>query len=269
MNSGMHCSGCGSTNVTFDPQRRILICNQCGKEEYYSRATLNANGKVAFSRDNAINFFKAGRYDMAAQYSRDVINIARDNIPALYMMAYYDEFILGKMNSLASFFTYSLDIALEYDEIIEMMQLFLAAPHSLIDFEGRVILLLAKNLQDPKDAPVLCDFFDKLCPYLIAKRNSINFLTAEMAENYAELAAHCGIPKTCFALLNAIQANPDSPYATNQFYMKARVQHFLDCFVEPIGKVIDAMQNGPYKEKFQKAFAQRRNKLIADASAQQ
>ena len=28
MTNGLECSGCGSSNVTFDSKRRILICNQ-------------------------------------------------------------------------------------------------------------------------------------------------------------------------------------------------------------------------------------------------
>ena len=55
--AGLQCHGCGSTNVVFDSKRRILKCNQCGKEEYYSRATLNSNGKVVFGKQNAMSFF--------------------------------------------------------------------------------------------------------------------------------------------------------------------------------------------------------------------
>ena len=265
MEGGMQCSGCGSTNVTFDPQRRMLVCRQCGKEEYYSRATLNANKKVVYSRQNAINFFVNGKFDLANQYAHDVINIAKDNAAALYIMAYYDECVLGKSRSMKSFFMFAEQTALEYDEIQELMQLFLASPYSLIDHEPDVISVLAKNLQDPKDAQTLCDFFDKLCPYLIGKRPSIGFFTDEMIETYRELAEHCGIPKTCYALLNAIQTNPDSPYAGNSFFLKSKTEFFYEHFVLPVGKIIDSMAAGPYKEKFQSAYNHRKQKFKADA----
>ena len=265
LESGMQCSGCGSTNVTFDPQRRVLVCNQCGKEEYYSRATLNANSKVVYSRQNAINFFVNAKYDMASQYAHDVINIAKDNAPALYMMAYYDEHVLGKSRSMKSFFMFTDQTPLEYDEVKELMQLFLASPYSLIEYETDVISTMAKNLQDERDKQTLCDFLDKLCPYLIGKRPSMSFLTDELIEMYCELAQHCGIPKTCYALLNAIQANPDSPYTGNTFFLKPKTRFFYEHFVIPVGKIIDAMASGPYKEKFQKAYRQRKQKYEIDA----
>ena len=72
--------------MTFDPKRRILLCNQCGKEEYYSRATLNANGKVVFSRRNAIRFFSEGKLEDARHYAMEVLNISMDNAPAMYIL---------------------------------------------------------------------------------------------------------------------------------------------------------------------------------------
>ncbi len=268
MISGMQCSGCGSTNVTFDPQRRVLLCNQCGKEEYYSRATLNVNGQVAYSRQNAITFFVGGKYDTASQYAHDVINIFIDNAPALYIMAYYDEHILGKNGSIQSFFRFAESSALEYDEIKELMQLFLASPYSLIEYEKNVITVVAKNLQDERDAQMICDFLDKLCPYLIGKRPSMGFLSKEMVAIYSELAEHCGVPKLCYALLSAIQTNPDSPYASNTFLLKSKTRYFYDNFVLSVGKIIDSMADCQYKEMFQRAYQQRKRKYEEDAGIQ-
>ena len=265
MESGMQCSGCGSTNVTFDPQRRILLCSQCGKEEYYSRATLNANSKVVYSLQNAINFFVNGKYDMASQYAHDVTNIAKDNALALYVMAYHDEHVLGRSGSLRSFFMFTAQTPLEYDEVMELMRLFLAAPYSLMEYETDVISTVAGNLQDERDAQTLCDFIDKLCPYLIGKRPSMSFLTEELIGMYSELAEHCGIPRTCYALLDAIRTDPDSPYTGNTFFLKSKTRYFYENFVLPVGKIVDAMAPGPYKEKFQKAYRQRKQQYETDA----
>ena len=136
---GLQCHGCGSTNVTFDPKRRILSCNQCGKEEYYSRSTLNANGKVVYARRNAIQFFKDGRMDDAKHYAMEVLNISMDNAPAMYILAYYDEFTARKPDSMRQFFTKVMDVALEYDEVRDICGLLMSSAYNLADFEEQLI----------------------------------------------------------------------------------------------------------------------------------
>ena len=159
---GMQCHGCGSTNVVFDPKRRILICNQCGKEEYYSRATLNANGKVVFSRRNAIRFFTEGKLEDARHYAMEVMNISMDNAPAMYILAYYDEFTARKPDSMRQFFSRIQDVALEYDEVTDIRGLLLSSACNLADYEENVIQLIDTN----PDSPYLNNSF-----YLKAKAN--------------------------------------------------------------------------------------------------
>ena len=261
----MQCHGCGSTNVTFDPKRRILICNQCGKQEYYSRATLNANGKVVYARQNAMNFFTHGHYDRAREYAQDILNISSDNALALYILAFYDEFTMGMNGALKRVFALLETMALEYQEVQDLMQAFLASPGRLIDFQESIITVVAKNLQDDKDAATLCGFFDKICPFFIAKWPSMGYLTPSLVELYIELVEHCGIPRTCFALINAIQKNPDSPYATDTFFLKPKTEYFYEHFVLPVGKVIEAMQENQYRDKFLAAYNQRKQQYQEDA----
>ena len=184
---GMQCCGCGSTNVSFDAKQRILICNQCGKEEYYSRATLNANGKVVFARQNAIRAFTSGKLEDARHYAMEVLNISMDNAPALYILAYYDEFTVRKPDSMGQFFASLRDVALEYDEVADLRSLMLASAYNLADYEENVIELVAVNMQAEEDAPELCKFIDAFCPYLIGKRTSAGFLRQSLAEMYQEL----------------------------------------------------------------------------------
>lgn len=264
--TGLQCHGCGSSNVTFDPQRRTLVCNQCGKEEFYSRATLNASGKVVNGKQNAIDFFSKGNYDLSVKFAREVIGIAVDNAPALYILAYYDDFVQGKAGAVAAFFRAIADTPLEFDEVIDLMKLFLSAPYQLLEYEPEVIRTIAANLQSDQDKPTLCDFFDKLCPYLISRRPSMSYLTKELLENYAELSAHCGIPKTCFALLKSIQTNPDSPYADNTFFLEAKTRFFFNNYVRPIQTILDAMADHPMKAKFISAYAQTKSKYEHDAA---
>lgn len=251
---GLQCHGCGSTNVTFDPKRRILSCNQCGKEEYYSRSTLNANGKVVYARRNAIQFFKDGRMEDAKHYAMEVLNISMDNAPAMYILAYYDEFTARKPDAMRQFFAKIMEVALEYDEVRDICSLLMSSAYNLADFEEQLIQLVAVNMQSPDDARELCAVIDAICPYLISKRTSAGYLTDNLVEMYRELAEHCGIPKTCFALLKSIETNPDSPYVGKSFYLKAKARYFYDHYVTDVGKIIQAMDDTGLREKFVSAY---------------
>ncbi len=262
---GLQCHGCGSENVEFDPKNRILQCHQCGKSEYYSRATLNANGKVAFGQRNAIRFFSEGKLEDARHYAMDVLNIFMDNAPALYILAYYDEFTARKPDSIKQFFQKLDNVPLEGDEIQDMCGLFVASAYNLSDFEEAVLTLVATNMQSPADKAELCKFIDKLCPYLISKRTSSSFLTDSLVEIYQELAGHCGIPKTCFALLKSIQTNPDSPYVNNSFYLKAKVRYFEEHYVIPIGGIIRVMDEPNFRSKLLGAYEKLYAQYVADA----
>ena len=248
--AGLQCHGCGSTNVTFDPKQRILRCNQCGNEEYYSRSTLNASGKVAYARRNAMQFFKEGRMDDARHYAKDFLNISMDNAPSLYILAYYDEFATRKPDSMKNFFIQMADVPLEYDEVRDICSLLMASAYNLGDFEEDVIKLLALNMQSPDDARELCTVIDSICPYLISKRTSSAYLTNNLVSMYRELAGHCDIPKTCFALLKSIETNPDSPYVGQTFYLRAKAQYFYENYVVNIGKVLQGICDTDLKTKF-------------------
>ena len=262
---GLLCHGCGSSNVTFDPKRRVLNCNQCGKEEYYSRATLNANGKVVYARRNAIHFFKEGKMDDARHCAMEVLDISMDNAPAMYILAYYDEFTARRPDSMRLFFERIMDVPLEYDEVRDICSLLTASAYNLADFEEQVIQLIALNMQSPDDARELCLVIDTICPFLISKRASAGYLTEKLAEMYQDLAAHCGIPKTCFALLKSIETNPDSPYATQSFYLKAKATYFYDNYVVRVGKVLHAMNDANFRSKFVSAYESKCQQYKNDA----
>lgn len=262
---GMQCHGCGSTNVTFDPKRRILICNQCGKEEYYSRATLNTNGKVVFGRRNAIRFFSEGKMEDARHYAMEVLDISMDNAPALYILAYYDEFVARKPDAMKGFFGAIRDVALEYDEVQDLKGLLLSSACNLMEYEADVIELVAVNMQSGDDAAALCEFVDTFCPYIIAKRPSASFLTKGLAEMYQELAEHCGIPRTCFALLKAIDINPDSPYVDSSFYLRAKSKYFFDHYICQLKPIIEAICDDMIRAKFLAAYQKKCEKYRADA----
>ncbi|MCR5321987.1 MAG: hypothetical protein K6E85_01700 [Lachnospiraceae bacterium] len=252
--TGLQCNGCGSSNVVFDPQTRILVCKQCGKEEYYSRATLNRNGKVLFAKENAMRFFTEAKYEDAHHYAHETLDISRDNAPALFILSYYDEFVAGRLGTMKRFFVDIGPIALEYDEVRDLIKMFEAAVYRLTDYEKEMIELMAKNMQAKEDIPDFSAFIDKISSYIIPKRTSSVFLSSEMVEIYAEIAGRCDIPKTCLALLKSIELNPDSPYKTNSFYMRSKTQYFYDNYVLAIGRILAAMKESDYRSKFLSAF---------------
>lgn len=252
---GLMCNGCGSTDINFDPVTRKIHCNQCGKEEFYSRAQLGATGKVAFAKDNAIKFFKDGDRANARKFAEDVLNTMQDNASALFIIAYSDEFVEGRSDAIKNFFTKLDSIALERDEVMDLKNLFSISVYNLRDYESEMITLIIKNMQSSEDRNELETWIDTICSYCVSKYPSSDFLTKKRVELYCDLIKNCNIPKTCFALIKGIKINPDSPYTTNSFYMKSKTEYFLNHYIIPVGKIIKEMSpETNYSKKFLSAF---------------
>ena len=263
--SGLKCSGCGSSDVEFVPKTRKLICHQCGKEEYYSRATLNKNGKVIFAKDNAKKFFISGDMENSRYYALEVLNIFMDNVPAKYIVSYYDEVKNAKNSSIKDFFETVKDIPLEYDEIRDLQELFIASARVLNDYEKEIIEISEYNMQSIYDIKELEEFIDKICPYFIKNRLSADFMRDKGASYYEELANRLNIPKTCFALIKSIEENPESPYVSDSFSLQSKTRYFYENFVLVVGEVLNKMKESDYKAKLLMAYEQKLNKFKADA----
>lgn len=262
----LQCRGCGSGNVYMEPRTRRVICNQCGKEEQYTRATLNSSGKVVYGKENAMKFFLEGNIANARHYAMEVLNIAKDNIPAMYIIAYSDERVERKSGEIKAFFYNAKRVEdVEYSEVMELQTLFKASARMLPDYESEIIEFMAMNLQGEEDKEDLLNFIDEICPFFIGKRHSCKFLSGDLLEMYVDLAKHCNVPKLCLSLIKAITENPDSPYIDNAFYLKSKTRYFYDNFVIPVGKVIDAMSNKELREKFCSVYNQVKMKYETDA----
>ena len=255
---GIQCSGCGSSNVYIDHVRRIIKCNQCGKEEAYTRASMNANNKVVFSIENALKFFRDGRFTEASKYAYDVLNISKDHVPTLFIIAFNEEFVEKRKGAMRQFFHEAKQVMLEYDELRELRELIIIGLPRLQDYEEDIITLVATNMQTEDDKESLCEFIDRVCPYFILKRPSINYLTVELVDLYTELAEHCSIPKTCFALLKSVDVNPESPFVKKDFYMKAKAKYFYENYLLQIGDILNSIRNIDFRQKFITAYMQKR-----------
>lgn len=260
--SGLKCSGCGSTDVEHVPSQRKIICNQCGKEEYYSRATISRNKNVILAKDNAIKFFLSGNLESARHYALEVLNLFADNAPALYIVHYYDEVKNARNASLEQFFTSLIQdtsLNLEYDEIRELQALCVFSAKTLVSYEKQLIQISVQNMQSPDDAKELALFIDKICPYFISRRTSSDFLDSELVSFYQELAEHLDTPRLCFALIKAIAENPESPYVRSSFSLEGKTKYFYDHFVLPIGEIVNNMKESLYKAKLRAAYTQKLN----------
>ena len=253
----LECPGCGSTNIQFDAKTRRVICNQCGASNTYSRTTLNASGKVVYGKRNAVTNFLDAKFDLARHYALDVLNISLDHVPSLFIVAYCDEFREGRNGEMQRFFSQIQSVQIEYDELVDLRQLFMASIQRMQEYEDEVIELLGKNMQAPEDAQELMEFLDKFCPYLISKRTSSAFLGGDLLKQYKEAVQRYGIPKTCFALLKSIDTNPESPYVGNTFYLRAKAEYFFEHYVKAVGEILSLMPEGAYKEKFLRAYQQK------------
>lgn len=201
----------------------------------------------------------------AKHYAMEVLNISMDNVPALYILAYYDEFTARKPDAMRGFFAQSMEIALEYDELRDLCDLMVASAYNLAEFEMALIQLLAGNMQAPEEAETLGAVIDTICPFLISKRSSSAYLTKELVDMYCELAEHCSIPRTCFALLKSIETNPDSPYLERSFYLRAKNEYFYEHYVVNIGKIIRAIKDDALRAKFEGAYEQKCQQYRSDA----
>ena len=255
--SGLCCSGCGSTDVVFDPKARIVSCRQCGKQETYTRSTLNLSGEVVFAKDNAIRFFNQGDLSEAMHYARDVLNISKDNIPALFIGGYYNEFVLGKTHAMAGVLEEICQMPdVLYDEVLDIQTLVLHGALNLVDYQTQILNFVWENMQDPQDGCQLSDFIDKICPYFISKELTSEYLDDELCDLYCKLVLHCDIPQTCFALLSSIKKIADSPFRSDCFHLHARCLSFQDTYIKRVGKILEAMKNTQIKDKFLIAYKQ-------------
>ena len=150
---------------------------------------------------------------------------------------------------------------LEYDELRSLRELIIAGLPRLNDFEPEIITLVATNMQTQEDEQALCEFIDTICPYFIMKRPSINFLTIELVDLYTELAQHCSIPKTCFALLKSIDTNPESPFVKNDFFLQGKTRYFYDNYMLQIGDIFDSVRDKNIRNKFVGVYMQKRTEF--------
>ena len=136
----------------------------------------------------------------------------------------------------------------------KLCQLFTSGRLKLADYEAQILALVYANANELGPTAV-CKFVDEFSPNIIATRSNNNFLSGDLLDLYMKLSAFCSVPKTCFALLGAIETNPASPLKNGAYYLTGKSKKFYDDYVTPVGKIIDNMRSEKNRPQFQKAFS--------------
>ena len=260
------CSNCGSSEGEWDSRKLTFHCFRCRRESHFLRKDINSD--VGYRSEKAVQGFCDKNYDVAEKLAMEIVGISYYHAPANYILAYIGEIINHKYNKLDEFFTeMESQEEIEDSEIEELEKMIISSPSRLIDYEPRIINLIAKHIAKDKSYEQmksnLLRFTDTICPYWISTRTSSDFLTKELADIYKEMAQHCSIPKTCYALYNAIVKIPDSPCVNNTFYLTTKTRKFYENFILPIGEIINSIQDNDTKAKFSAAYENRKKQFEA------
>ncbi len=251
------CPGCGQP-VDVDFKTRKGLCNWCGNVVTFPRTRFNSDDKVQNELALAVRYFEERRLDDAKTHADGVLSVAIDNAPALFIRAYYESYAAANRNSerIADFFRELETIEADGEEVPILVKLFLLSAHKLEVHIEKVLAWAKENL--PRDD--LLKFADEICPSVIMRSGSADFFTPQLVATLKEIAATCSIPKTCYALLAAIEKNPDSPYPNDRFFLRTKTRRFYDEFVLPVGEVIGSMESMQLKDKFYYVFEAQREK---------
>lgn len=253
------CPGCGEP-VDIDFKTRKGHCDFCGNVVTFPRSAFNNSENVKNELKHCMRCFEEKRYVDAKTHAENILATAYDNAPALYGRAFYEAFSAVNKNSarIGEFFRAIENLTLEGEEVEMLAKMFILTVYRLKDNEEDVLHFASTYLSGAE----LCNFVDSFSPLLIVKRDSIDFFTPTLSELYAEIATQCSIPKTCYALLQAMLQNPDSPYPENRFFLKTKTQRFYNDFVLPVGEIIKKMDSQELSSKFYKVYQIKSNDYL-------
>ncbi|MBE6585675.1 MAG: hypothetical protein E7645_04010 [Ruminococcaceae bacterium] len=170
------------------------------------------------------------------------------DVPCAFIKAYYHSYVenTSNRNAMELFFKQSYP-RLNDEDLLKMKNLFLISMYQIMPFEERALRLLVNS---NKGYEGMGAFVDSFSANLIPKQTGISFLTPGLLSLYKDLAKANTLPKTCLALMKAINTNSDSPIPNNTFYLTDSVRAFYDRYFVPIGGVINAMKDDATRTKY-------------------
>ena len=247
------------TEPEIDLKAKKAVCKKC-RSVVNLRERLNSSEEVVGNGKAAVTAFLERDWDRAYSAAKHVLNVCDDNIPALYINAYYNAFAAEKKKDLPlkTFFEKEFKEVEPLPEEIEMFKKLIVADSLRVAMYEEEILSRMAELLDDKE---LGEFTEEICPKLILNRKSIDWFTPRMIETYSLIASRAVTAKTWFALYKQVGENPDSP-ETNASARNPRViERFYKDYVLGVEKIYNSIADPEQKTKFTTAYAARIEKF--------
>ena len=245
------CSGCGiqipPSAINFKTRR--AHCEFCGQNIIFPKKSSTASPNAVHALNEATKFFLQKNFDSAKSEAETVVSMVANNVPALYIIAYYNAFVapVKKRDALDHLFNEVLPEAeLEIEEEELFKDLVLKTILHTCDYHEQILSKIVEY-DDPKEA---AEFIEQFSPYVITKSANIEWFTKGVADKYRQLTRTADIPKTWYALLLSISKNPQSPLLTGDFYLKTKTANYYSHYVLPIGEILENISNAELKNKF-------------------
>ena len=263
-NKEFRCSGCKYALKLDEIDKTTLIgkCPNCGNMVTATRKQIKGAKEVVNSQENAVRFFTENNFETAVHYAKEILSYAQDldNAVALFIIAYYEAYVatVKSRDELNKFFNETLaKIEFADDEMDAFKTVLKHAVYYVEDYEKVILQTIITN----EGVIEAGKFIEEFSPYLINKRNSIEWFDSEMCSIYADISAQADIPKTWYALFQCITKNPESPEAGQSYHLKTATLHFYNQYVLGVGKIFSVIKNDALKAKFGGAFNQIKTKI--------
>lgn len=249
------CSGCGgpidASLINFKTRR--AKCIWCGKEIIFPKKNSTASPNAVIALEEGVKFFLEKNFESAKTCAETVVSMVPQNLPALFILAYYNAFIstIKSRKSWETLFTEKLqDATMEIEEEEVFKTLLLKTILYSCEYEEEIICKFIE-FDDIEEAT---QFIEQFCPITISKRNNVEWFTTKYKDALCRVTTQTNIPKTWFSLLSSISKNPDSPLMTGEFYLKTKSMNFYKEYLLPIGEILNQIKEEDLKKKFVSAY---------------
>lgn len=249
------------TEAEIDFKAKKAVCKKC-KSVVNLRQQANRSETVLGNIEPAVSAFLERDYERADNIAKLILGASDDNLPALFMRAYYLAHSKDGMRDneqMDLFFNKQLpEIEPLDDEIDQLKKLLLHDPLHLANYEEQIL----RKMIDTQTADELAEFVDEFSSINTLNRKTIDWFTPGMVDTYSEVASITNTPKTWFALYKQVGENPDSPEVGNTFFLEKKVSRFFNNYVLGVEKIYNSIADPEQKTKFTTAYANRKQKFM-------